>query len=348
VQELTEVPRCPTPPALDGVTPNVLLRRLRSLLARVGEQVAELRPQGELVAGRLRPEHYRFFAVQEQSDRLRQLCENLVEQMEAARDQRRLRTALPPGKLSHPRRTLKSAQRFFHWDAPMGKFLREISMADSAQAYLQPQMSRPPLESSEAQEQLEELRQQAALLEQIAQPGDPGGEQVVLWVRPLHDAGQPWAEKLADLYQQTLGPKLGLEASRDSRETAVLVQGPHARALAELEEGTHLFYPQHAAVLPLQVLLLRLTDEQSMQAAVAAARQRRRDWQQRLAAGQAAVVDDPFALQPVVRIYQEGAVTVDLRTGQMVSGPLKAEILEHLLVSALPVPAELQGQESER
>jgi ATP-dependent Clp protease ATP-binding subunit ClpA len=345
VEELSEAARVPTPSSLETVTPQSLVSQVRALLARVGRQVAGLRPQGALGAGELRPEHYRFFAVQEQAERVRQRCDELVEELEAAREQERLRSTLSPVKVGRSRRSFKSIINT-HRMPPWGGFLREMAAADSAQAYLQSLAAAPTPtpNSSEAAEHFGELRRQAALLELIATAAE-GDEQAILWVRPLQETGQPWAEKLAVLYRLALGEEMELDARCDSRETAVLLQGPHAGALARLEEGTHLVYPRHAALLPLQVLVLTPTADGSNASAVAAAREHRREWQQRLASGTAALADDPFALRPVVRVCEEEGVTVDLRTGLLVNGRLQAEMLRQFLLAALPVPAELRTAE---
>jgi hypothetical protein len=141
-------------------------------------------------------------------------------------------------------------------------------------------------------------------------------------------------------------------------ESALLVvKGPHAEALARVEEGTHLFCPAHENLVPVQVGVRPLADGEDPAAAFAALAESRRGWLTQLAEGTATVDDDPFRLRPVLRVYDEQGATLDLRTG-LLSPTLPspearerfahhdelprdlAEAVRTFVLAALPLPPE--------
>jgi hypothetical protein len=119
----------------------------------------------------------------------------------------------------------------------------------------------------------------------------------------------------------------------------VVLRGPHALAVARLEEGTHLVAPAHESLLPLQVAALPVTTTPGE--AVAAYLGSRVRWLDDLAVGRAAVADDPFRLRSVVRVYEENGPTVDLRSGLLTKGKPAGDDLRAFVLAALPLPAEL-------
>ena len=69
-------------------------------------------------------------------------------------------------------------------------------------------------------------------------------------------------------------------------------------------------------------------------------RQRQREheqWQQRLLQGDAVMSDDPWRLQPVLRLYQEQGGSLDLRTGLA----WRANEVSPPWIKALVLPPEL-------
>src|SRR5262249_37571718 len=123
------------------------------------------------------------------------------------------------------------------------------------------------------------LVQQAALLESLAAACvRPGPDQALLWLCSPRDPGQPWLELLAKTYTAAFGEALHLDSPREHmpagiREEVVVIRGPHVLALAAAEAGTHLLYPAHQPLLPIQVTLLPLAADAAPDTILAAERQ---------------------------------------------------------------------------
>jgi hypothetical protein len=124
-------------------------------------------------------------------------------------------------------------------------------------------------------------------------------------------------------------------------DVGLVLQGPHATTLARVEMGTHLVRPAHESVVALQVVAIPLPDGADARATLAALVESRRDWLDRLEAGRAGWDEDPFPLEPVVRVYEEPGLVRDLRTGRAVPSPLRPDALSTLILEALPLPEEL-------
>jgi hypothetical protein len=352
VEGLEEVPRLPAP-AVNLADPPGVLERVEAFLRRTEEEFARLRPTGLLGPRDVGPGRYRYFAVREQADRLSDECRALREQWEEARRA----AAGPPsfplpqgGRNANQRRT---AGRRRSWrnltDKPV---LREAALAEDVRAYFQDlaEAALPVGERIEAR--LTELVQEAALLRTVAeacQGTDP--EEVVLFFHPARDGPRNHAGPLAETYRRAF-QGLGLEAALWPRPSSpaspekappgaygVLLKGPHALAVARLEEGTHLVAPAHESLLPLQAVALPVTT--TPRDAVAAHLGSRARWLDDLAAARAAVAEDPFRLRPVVRTYQDNGPTVDLRSGLLTKGRPEGEDLRAFVLAALPLPAEL-------
>ena len=342
VQALQEVaPRRTAPHNLDAGEPQALFVAVRLALRRIEEQFAPLRPAGAIGPADLRPEHFRYFAIQEQVERIRRLANDLADESSARGF--RLSSAPSHGKLLRPRGPHKLDWR----DGKMGAILQEIAASDNVQSFFRDLAGQVALPADQHSEQRTELLHQLALLQLMSEAqGQQDTDQVVLLVRPLHDAGQAWTVLLAELYQQVFAEGLGLEASPlSSPELAnarmLLLKGGHALELARLEEGTHLVAPVHETLVPLQVCVLPVESGATPAAAVMAWQERRRDWLGRLCAGTAAVEDDPFRLLPVIRLYHERGSTFDLRSGLLAPTMPGAEVVRRFLLAALPLPPEL-------
>ena len=89
---------------------------------------------------------------------------------------------------------------------------------------------------------------------------------------------------------------------------------PGAAAVVKGEEGTHLFYPPHENVLPVQVTGDPLAPHEDLQATVRKSRTSAKHLAADVAAGKARARNPhPFPLGPIVRVYDPAVGTLDLR-----------------------------------
>src|SRR5262249_33199076 len=144
----------------------------------------------------------------------------------------------------------------------------------------------------------------------------PSDERVVMWPIGLGADGRTTVKRFFEYHEGALRQlRLDVERPRSEAEPFLVLHGPHALPLARLEAGVHLFRPPHAAVEPVQVIVLPLNDGAEAQAVVRDWQSRRESWLEALSRGVASVDDDPLNPGPVLRIYAEKTGDVDLRTG---------------------------------
>ncbi|HMC89494.1 MAG TPA: AAA family ATPase, partial [Gemmataceae bacterium] len=332
-----------TQPALNFDNAEDLLHRVRAVVRRIEDDFAALRPAGPITLGRVRPEEYRYFALREQIEEVREGVRHLQDKLDAARRSRR---ALPAyRKPDSLRRNVYSAAHKV--DGNLARLiLREMAAALDINEYLRSLAEQVgPAASGAHDQELTALLQRCAVLQAAADCQRTGAvERVVFWPRGLIAEHQGSANYLRITYRAVFS-RLGLDVSDfpDRDQTSgelggfLLLQGPHAWALTCLEAGTHLFCPAHAPVQPIQVEVLPLADEENPAATLSAWRVRRQNWLERLERGEATVQDDPLQPGAVVRVYSEpSSGMVDLRTGQAGVKDLGA-----CLLAALPLPQEI-------
>jgi len=117
-----------------------------------------------------------------------------------------------------------------------------------------------------------------------------------------------------------------------------LLEMPGAAAVVSGEEGTHLFYPPHENVLPVQVSATPLSPQEDPQATVRKITRIRQTWRADVAAGKAQADSDPFPLAPIVRVYDPAVGTLDLRTLLLCANLPTATELRRFLLAGLPLP----------
>jgi hypothetical protein len=115
------------------------------------------------------------------------------------------------------------------------------------------------------------------------------------------------------------------------------VRGAHAPRLLAGEAGTHMIRRPHANLILMQVDVVPVAPGESESAALASHFERHRQWRSDLEAGRADAGDDPFRFGPVVRVYQIGGNTFDLRSGRVAPTPPDAEALRGFLLAGLTV-----------
>jgi ATP-dependent Clp protease ATP-binding subunit ClpA len=313
-----------------------LLKKVRAAVRRIEDEFAEWRPAGEVTLGQVRPEHYRYFALREQVELVRQRAQELAEAVEAMRW----------GPEAFPVYSRPDSGRvkyhFRDWCAPEGPVLREMAAALDINEYLQDLMNSARLPEGKLASQMHHLLGRLALLQLLSESlRSPQPERVLLWPLGL-DAIQPEpARRLLVLYQAAL-ESLGLEVhANNTAETAfsaqfLLVHGPHALPLLEQEAGLHLFSPAHAAVEPVRLLVMPVAEGTTPVDVLRAWFGQRQTWLAAVGFGEAAVEDDPLSPGPVLRIYTARDEIIDLRTGLTGAVDLSA-----CLLAALPLPVEI-------
>ncbi|MBM3979303.1 MAG: ATP-dependent Clp protease ATP-binding subunit [Planctomycetes bacterium] len=280
-----------------------------AVLDRADEVIDALRPARPVAAGAITPEHERYFALKELADAIGATLndyENRLEDRKAA--------------YAEGSQTTSSARRarYRYVTAPKNldldgtSALRLLASAESME-----QAVRELFERSEPlpdDQELFDLENRLALLNLMARaPADP--RPTFLQVRGFPaGAASSLAGVLAYYYALAWQSGLGLDVIeapilRDRPDVrGVELKGVHARALAAVEVGTHLFLPKHGGPVPVRVDVVDA-------------------WP--------GAVADPFAFGPIVRVYAEGQPVADVRTGLVSPLPTRTEFADTFRTFAL-------------
>lgn len=307
------------------------LRAIGKMLTRVESQSAQRRPVGTIEPGKMAAEHYHYFQVKERAGQLRDEIARLADELD-----RPVRGSPPPAAIDPVRR-----KNLARWEQGGDRhLLRELAAVDDIHTYLREAFGNVPRFGHQLIHQVERLEQEAALVNLMARcDGAVAGDTVM--VLSKQGPRQTFADKLSWRYRELFSEGLSLDCQplpADETLRALLVSGPHARPLAGIEHGTHLFSQRHANLLPVPVWVLPVTNEGAA-ATIAEFCHRRREWLRALADGGGGIEDDPYSLPPVVRLYNAEGPTFDLRSGLSVAGEPTPDDLRTFVLAAL-APAE--------
>jgi hypothetical protein len=295
-----------------------------------------------LTLGQIPPEHYRYFLIREHAEQIRIKCREIGTALEAGRMAMLEEPTLVRGMRARPRRTKVARTR--GWGEPT---LAEVAAAEDMRLYLKELAAHSLPAADDLDEELTEVLRQMALLKVMAEaPADGSSERALLYLTTLDEARNFWPAFLFNWYLNLFGNRVGLTAegvrlAPPPERLLILLSGPHAVALARMEEGTHLFYPAHENLVPVQVAVLPLQEGENPAARFTTFQNDRRAWLHRLAEGNAALEINPLALRPVLRIYDSQGPTVDLRTGLLTPKLPDGDVLRNFVLAALPLPPEL-------
>jgi DNA polymerase III delta prime subunit len=271
-----------------------------------------LRPAGAVVAGKVSPEHERYFALKEGADAIGETL-NAYEDRVADAKLSRIEGRQPEAIGRKTRYRTTKSHDAFDLDAREKQPLQSVLSAASMEEAL-----RELFEAAEPlpdDADLFEVENRLALLRLMATaPVDD--KPVYLWVRGFPEGAE--SDVPEELWMHYLGAwtaGLGVEVENewfDRMAGVISVKGIHARPLALTERGTHLFLPKHGGPVPVRVDVV-----DSLPPRVA----------------------DPFAFGPIVRVYPEGQPVADVRTGLVSPLPGKpdfAETFRTFTLAALP------------
>jgi hypothetical protein len=324
-------------PLFDELVLQAKLERVERFLERMAHVVENSRP--EVDSRGISPEQIRYFALKEQWHRTRELHQALQHSLQL-REQVPKRPDVAPRTPSYGKR-LSGIVRSHRAVSARG-VLRELHTASDIHEYLREAVAAiPKLEESDLR--LVELRQEASLLESL-QATASSPEQVALVIHPLSVPAREFGRTLLQL-REVFADELSFSCQVLPGSTNELgglrIAGPGAGPLAQLEAGVHMYCRQQENLLPVQVTVMPLQPNVNP---LAEFRQRRAAWLASLRDGAAAIADDPWPLGRVVRFYDEGGSTLDVRTGHSLARFPKADQWKRLLLDGLPLPAELEAE----
>ena len=192
-----------------------------------------------------------------------------------------------------------------------------------------------------------ELVEELAVLDALADGVARGEERVLLYVWTANASGRDHVDRLFENYldegvvPSNIGALTILPQGGEQRrpERAMVVTCLAAELFTAGESGTHLFVPEHAGIVPVQVHAWHIEENDEPAQVIHRWHEARQAWMARLATDHSGPADDPLRPGPVVRIYNEGRGWVDLRTG-MVGQTMPG--VPALVRGRLPLPAAVR------
>ena len=145
---------------------------------------------------------------------------------------------------------------------------------------------------------------------------------------PLNDQRPGWLQWVAD-------PDLRAAYGARHHLDAMLFEGHRAVRLLQVMEGTHLFVTQDGRLVPLQVVVLPLVQDESPEQRLLDCLAEHDRAQEAMACGETSAKPDPFAWRPVVTFYPGATMApICFRSGSGSSRP----------GALFPLPPELIGE----
>ena len=328
-----------------------LLAKIKSAIARIDTDLAPLRPAGPVTLGKVTASEYRYFALRDRLNHVRDLVREWEERLDEDR-----RAVVPKPTYLHgerPRGGMYSVARQISYVTPR-HVLREVVAALNIDEYLRDLCANAVAPPDDLD--VTAMVRQVALLNVMAESvANPTANQVIVLIRGLDAGNAKWSAWLKYLLIATFKDDLGLESIGIEYDDPLLiavgqffvVSGPHALSTLEYESGTHLVTPAHENVVPLQVLLLPLNEGEDLESPVRRWSDQRTAWLRDVEEGRANLESDPIPLGPVVRIYHTTDVrqsfrAIDLRTGLVAARSESTDGLVDFVLAALPLPSELE------
>jgi ATP-dependent Clp protease ATP-binding subunit ClpA len=332
------------------------IERIDEFLDRIEEMLEEMRPDGPISLDDIRPEHQRYFAMRDRTRALRHNCNRLLREIESAsRRTTRLTSTRPRGPAMNDRRNSLRIQE------GVRTMWKEMFAAEDIREYLREMASQPRDNSQPAREQLARAIGDAALIETLAaQTVEAQPLRALMLIRPLEPSNNDNFSRLAGQFALAFTRHFGLEAKLFTRGRTIFDRHPiwlalngwRAVELARVECGTHLILEHNQYLCPMQIKVFAFRDDQRVREAIKSQLKLHREWQRKLAAEEAGLHDDPWLLDPVVRIYADGfesspGTTIDLRSGLTATGFPAADELRMFVAASLPLPPELTPDEED-
>jgi ATP-dependent Clp protease ATP-binding subunit ClpC len=316
--------------------PSRILELAEATLSRIEESTAQLRPEGMITPGEVAAHHLAYFQIREQAQSVRELGRRVESRRLAAKT--RLTSRARGRSISAAQFTLRQTTAGNLWQ-------RLINAADIRNLCKELAAGAQP-HGERLEDDLAELMRETSLLEALARTaGDEPDNRFVLLIHAMDEASGPQRKALAKAYGQLFEHSFGLQVNHlqasgelaSLHAEALVMNGAKALKLARCEAGTHLFYTGQGGLMPVQVDLLRLSDENEM----AAIRRIAERLRQRLKPQGVDESNDLPRLPDIIRVYESEGVTLDLRSGLMTLRMPAPDELRALVLATLPLPAEL-------
>jgi ATP-dependent Clp protease ATP-binding subunit ClpC len=318
------------------IEPGRILELVEEALERIEESALQFRPEGLINPGEVASHHLAYFQIREQAQMVREMWQRIESRKSYGKN--RMTSRARGRSISASQFTLRQTNANDLWQqlikaADIHNLLKELATK------AQPHGEHPD-------DYLAELIRETSMLETLAQ-GNTGeqGNRLLLLIRTLDESRRQERQGLVNAYAELFEHKFAMQVKRlpagvelaSLHAEALVISGVNATTLAQCEAGTHLFYTRQGGLAPIQVNVLPLNENDEMAAigSYAEAVRGRLSGDER---------DDAPGLLPVIRVYEIGGVTLDLRSGLMTLKTPVANELRAFMLNNLALPYEFEEE----
>jgi hypothetical protein len=324
-------------PLVADLEPEDVLDAAEAFLARVeGEMVQS---DDQITQGKISAEQFRYLALREQVRHLRQMVARIDRQIGAKSGPKRAGPGVRAAVRAAKRKKLLLIQ-----DAG-SKLWKALSAAEAVGSRLA-EFSEPEDDGDHQpiREQVVELAEESALLATMA--AEDAVDRALIFLRAPGDAGEAFGHAIGRWYEQAFDKQYGttvarVAAAKERRMLpehfdVLLAEMPNAHRVLHGEEGTHLLMAPGKGIVPVQVWVAPVREDEDAMEVIKAFFAKHRRWRETLEG------DDPLRHLPVVRVCDPESATADLRTGLVARGLPDAHEARRFMVAGLKLPPELE------
>jgi hypothetical protein len=315
---------------------------------RVEAEIARFRPTGPVSAGSVSDLQRAYYLLQE---RCRDLRENAARLVEATTAPSGPQFDLPAGVFQPARKG--TASRPWTPSSFWASVAREESDMHTFHQSLRDLFDRSDILRDIDAAMLDILHEAALTEVELISLKNQLPTRIGLCVRPLDGRSLLVARVLSLRIQECLSQPanesdidLGIDCAicdlAAEQQILLELNGLSAVAIAQSESGIHLDYYPDSQVRVIQVIPIPLHDGQTPVEAWQTMHETRTEWLSALAHGAATITGDPLKPGPIVRLYETGGLTLDMRTGNMTEDLPDARAWRRFLLGAFALPPEFR------
>ncbi len=315
--------------AIDDADVDPILARVEEYLDALETRLSasEAAANRSVSADALSAAHFKYFAIREQIQRVDRLIQSIDQELSRPPRSRNLMRAPRP---------IKRIRRTAPEDNAM---LSDLLTTPELSARLAELAGRSLPMGDGPGDRTAEVLQECAMLDAMAGPAE---NRVLIELRRMGGNHHVITELLRQTYTNLFARQHGFTAtqlkSTDPCSEFLLLDMPGIFAMVRPESGTHLFFPPHENLVPIQVIATALDESED---AAQAAEQRiamRNDWRAAVATSQSTPDSAPYPAGPVIRLYDPHTATIDLRTGLLCEKQTSPEEIRRMVLANIPLP----------
>jgi DNA polymerase III delta prime subunit len=298
-----------------------VFNQIENSLPKIETRVDKLSPKGAIDPSNLDPATFHYFQIKDQMRRVNAICRNIKQNFNITNKTGLAKQPVRSNRQPSGYKKEYSLRRTIDHQG----FWKKLFAAEDIHYALQEISNSAVLTNQEIKDRITEALREFTLLQLMVDTDFNTKQQAIIYIHPIVSKNlnldvSP-QELLKENYLQLFNSKVGLESIEitakeiSPNDKVILVTGTHALALTKLEEGTHLFSKTNGQLYPMSVRIFPLNDGEKPVSPILEFINNTRQWLNLFLSDDDVASNNPNALMPVIRIYEENGMCLDLKTG---------------------------------